>query len=86
MVREITILPNFAPRFIKKKYEIPVFQYQKSLKEELEEKNLTEKDCLDILKCMLYIRNFEEMIQELREKKEDTVLFVTSTLGQLIFL
>ena len=69
MVRELLVIPEFTPGFIELKSKIPKFQYQKSLKEELEEKNLTEKDCLDILKCMLYIRNFEEMIQELRERK-----------------
>jgi len=35
----------------------------------LKEKNLTQEMCLDFLKCMLLIRNLEEMIRELNENK-----------------
>lgn len=69
MVREIVLSPDFAPGSIEVKSRIPTFQYQKSLKGELEEGNITREECIDIFKCMLFIRNFEEMIGELREKK-----------------
>jgi len=69
MVREIPIVPDFTPGFVKVGGKIPKFQYQKSLKQELDEKNLTPDMCLDLLKCMLLIRNLEEMIRELRENK-----------------
>jgi len=69
MVREITITPDFTPGFVEVGGSIPKFQYQKSLKQELNEGNLTQGICLDFLKCMLLIRNFEEMIRELNENK-----------------
>ena len=69
MVREIVVLPDFTPRFTRVKDKIPTFQYQRSLREELEEGNVTQKECIDILKCMLFIRNLEEMIYELNERK-----------------
>lgn len=69
MVREITIAPDFRPGFVEVGGKIPKFQYQKSLKQELTEKNLTQEMCLDFLKCMLLIRNLEEMIRELNENK-----------------
>jgi len=69
MVREITIAPDFTPGFVEVGGKIPKFQYQKSLKQELNEKKLTQDMCLDLLKCMLLIRNLEEMIRELRENK-----------------
>ena len=69
MVREIILLPEFAPGFVEIKNKIPKFQYRKSLAEELRKKELTKEKCIDLLKCMLLIRNLEEMICELREKK-----------------
>ena len=69
MVREIVVLPDFTPGFVEVGGKIPKFQYRKSLQEELKEKNLTKQDCVDMLRCMLLIRNFEEMIVELRERK-----------------
>ncbi|MCK4522903.1 pyruvate dehydrogenase, partial [Candidatus Aerophobetes bacterium] len=69
MVREIILLPEFAPGFVEIKDKIPKFQYRKSLAEELRKKDLTREKCIDLLKCMLLIRNLEEMICELREKK-----------------
>jgi len=69
MVREITIAPDFRPGFVEAGGRIPKFQYQKSLKQELKEGNLTQEMCLDFLKCMLLIRNLEEMIRELNENK-----------------
>lgn len=69
MVREITIAPDFTPGFVEVNQRIPKFQYQKSLRDELDERNVTQETCLDLFKCMLIIRNLEEMIQELRENK-----------------
>ena len=69
MVREILVLPDFTPGFVDVGGKIPRFQYKKSLKQELKEEGITKDDCIDMLKCMLFIRNFEEMILELREKK-----------------
>ena len=69
MVREITIAPDFRPGFVEVGGKIPKFQYQKILKQELKEGNLTQEMCLDFLKCMLLIRNLEEMIRELNENK-----------------
>jgi len=69
MVKEITITPDFTPGFVEVGGRIPKFQYQKSLKQELDEGNLTHEMSLDLLKCMLLIRNLEEMITELRENK-----------------
>ena len=69
MVREIIILPDFTPEILEVRGKIPKFQYKKSLREELEKGGLTKKDCIDILKCMLYIRSLEEMIYELRVNK-----------------
>lgn len=69
MVREITIEPDFRPGFVEVGGKIPKFQYEKPLRQELNERNLTQEMCLDLLKCMLLIRNLEEMIQELKENK-----------------
>ncbi|MCD6318678.1 dehydrogenase E1 component subunit alpha/beta [Candidatus Aerophobetes bacterium] len=69
MVREINIIPDFTPGFVGVGGEIPKFQYNKSITQEIKEGNLTPQKCLDILECMLLIRNFEQMIVELKEKK-----------------
>ena len=69
MVREIVIKPDFNPGFLSWEKKIPKFQYQRSLREELEEGNITQKECIDLLRCMLFIRNLEEMICELKDRK-----------------
>ncbi|MBE0478958.1 dehydrogenase E1 component subunit alpha/beta, partial [Candidatus Aerophobetes bacterium] len=69
MVREISIPPDFTPGFVEVGGRIPKFQYQKSLKDELEEGGITRDECINLLKCMLYIRNLEDMICELGEMK-----------------
>jgi len=69
MVREISIAPDFTPGFVQVGGKIPKFQYSRSLRGELDEGGLTEERCLDLLKCMLLIRNLEEMIRELRENR-----------------
>jgi len=69
MPKEINIFPEFEPGFIEVGGKVPKFQYNKSLKEELKEGNITKEESIDLLKCMLLIRNFEEMIYELRINK-----------------
>ena len=69
MVKEIDVLAEFQPGTIKRKVKIPLFQYEKSLQEELEAGNVTREMCLDILDAMLLIRNLEEMIVELKMNK-----------------
>ncbi|MBE0477687.1 dehydrogenase E1 component subunit alpha/beta [Candidatus Aerophobetes bacterium] len=69
MVREITILPDFTPGYVEVGGKIPKFQYKKSLKQELEEESLTREEAIDLLKCMLLIRNLEIMICDFKEKK-----------------
>lgn len=69
MVREIIITPDFTPGFVEVGGRVPKFQYKRSLTEELKDGNITKEECIDLLKSMLFIRNLEEMIRELREKK-----------------
>ncbi len=69
MVREITVAPDFTPGFVEVGGRIPKFQYSRSLRQELDEGNLTQEKCIDLLKCMVFIRNLEEMIRELRENR-----------------
>jgi len=69
---------------LKQKNKVPKFQYRKFLREELREENLTKEECIDMLKCMLLIRNFEEMIYELRENKGRYGPMNSYILGQLI--
>ncbi|NQS90383.1 pyruvate dehydrogenase [Patescibacteria group bacterium] len=69
MVREINVVPDFTPGFVGVGGKIPKFQYDKSIQQEIEEGNLTSQKCLDILECMLLIRNFEQMIVELKDRK-----------------
>ncbi len=69
MVKEILLMPEFTPGFIEIKGRIPKFQYQKSLQEELEGGNITRENSIDLLKCMLLVRNLEVMICDFKEKK-----------------
>jgi 2-oxoisovalerate dehydrogenase E1 component len=65
LVRDISVMPDFEPRelgFCK----IPVFQYQKTLKEELAAGTLTGADALVMLEWMMSITAFEQMIIALR--------------------
>ncbi|MGB9857760.1 MAG: hypothetical protein ACPLKX_06445 [Dictyoglomaceae bacterium] len=62
MPKEIPILPEFEPGYIKVGGKVPKFRYKKSLKEELKEGNISREESIDLFKCMLIIRNFEEMI------------------------
>lgn len=69
MVKEIVLTPDFTSGFIEIKGRIPKFQYQKSLQKELEGENITKENSIDLLKCMLLVRNLEVMICDLKEKK-----------------
>lgn len=69
MPKEINVFPEFEPGYIEVGGKIPKFQYDKTLKKELEEGNITKEESIDLFKCMLLIRNFEEMIYELRVNK-----------------
>ena len=65
MVRELCILPEFEPDELRFP-NVPVFQYRKTLKDELEAGVLSAADALDLLEWMLSVRVFEEMILALR--------------------
>ncbi len=69
MPKEINIFPEFEGGYIEVGGKIPKFQYNKNLKGELEEGNITKEESVDLFKCMLLIRNFEEMIYELKINK-----------------
>ncbi len=69
MVKQLDVQADFRPHYIEREVVIPVFQYNKPLKQELEEGNVTPELCIDLLECMLLIRNLEEMIVELKENK-----------------
>lgn len=69
MVKQLDVQADFSPHYIEREVTIPVFQYNKTLKQELEEGNVTPELCKDLLECMLLIRNLEEMIVELKENK-----------------
>jgi 2-oxoisovalerate dehydrogenase E1 component len=69
MVKQIDIKADFNPGFIEREVKIPIFQYNKTVKDELEDGNITPEHCIDLLECMLLIRNLEEMIVELKDNK-----------------
>ncbi len=69
MPKKISVLPDLEPGFVEVGGKIPKFRYNKSLQEALTVGNLNRENCIDMLRCMLLIRNFEEMITELRENK-----------------
>ncbi len=65
MVREITVLPEFKPGELSFPV-IPVFQYDGTLKDEMEAGTLDRSDALDLYEWMVSIREFEQMILALR--------------------
>jgi 2-oxoisovalerate dehydrogenase E1 component len=69
MVKQIDVKADFNPGFIEREVKIPVFQYTKTAKDELDAGNITPQECIDLLECMLLIRNLEEMIVELKDNK-----------------
>jgi 2-oxoisovalerate dehydrogenase E1 component len=65
VVRDIPVFPDFQPGQL----EFPkvlVFQYRKTLKDEIAAGHLTARDALDLLEWMMSIHAFEEMIVSLR--------------------
>jgi len=65
MVLELQSLPNFGPRELTFQ-NIPVFQYQRTLKDELKAKKVNKSQALRWLESMMAVRAFEEMILALR--------------------
>ncbi len=65
MVREISVLPDFEPTVLESP-PIPAFQYQRTLKDEIEAGTLTSQAALEMLEWMMSVRAFEEMILALR--------------------
>lgn len=65
MVREISVLPQFEPTELELR-KIPVFQYRRTLRDELEAGVLTGADALDMVEWMMSVRALEEMILALR--------------------
>ena len=69
MVKQIDVKADFHPDFIEREVKIPVFQYKKTIEDELKDSSITPEFCLDLLESMLLIRNLEEMIVELKDNK-----------------
>lgn len=67
MVKEIDVTPDFSARTAEFD-SIPVFQYQKSLKDELGTR-LDRDELFRILETLLIVRNFEELIVDLKSGK-----------------
>lgn len=65
MVRKISVYPEFKPDELEFP-KIPVFQYNKTLKEEIEAGTFSEDDALDMMEWMMSVRAFEQMILALR--------------------
>ena len=64
-MKSIIALPNFTARKLTFG-EVPCFQYQKTLKDELKSGNLSREDAIFMYRQLLYIRAFESMIIKLR--------------------
>ncbi|MBS3764408.1 MAG: pyruvate dehydrogenase, partial [Planctomycetes bacterium] len=65
MVRKINVYPEFKPDELDFP-KIPIFQYQDSLEDELENETITGEEALELLEWMFSIRAFEQMILALR--------------------
>ncbi len=65
MVREISVYPEFKQGKLSFP-EIPVFQYDSSLREEVDAGSLSSADALHMYEWMLSMREFEQMILALR--------------------
>jgi len=66
-LKEKDVKPNFTPRLLEFK-PIPVYQYQKTLQEELG-KSLTREESIRLLEVMLLVRYFEETIADFKSGK-----------------
>jgi len=64
--------PDFKKRTVKVN-NIPAYDYNKSLKDELKGKNLCKEDIFELYESMLVIREFEEMILKLRTGAYDVI-------------
>lgn len=67
MVRELTVLPSFEPEVVELG-QIPVYQYNRTLEQELADGRLTAHDARQFLEFMMTIRAFEEMIVAARNQ------------------
>lgn len=65
MVKEREIRFQYKPAKLQF-HSIPVFAYQKSLKEELKNPDITSGQLIDLFENMLIIRTFEEMVVEIK--------------------
>jgi len=66
-VKECDILPDSKPGFVELG-RIPLYQYQRSLQEELAD-GLAPEDAVRMYERMLIIRNFEQMIVDMKDGK-----------------
>lgn len=66
MVKEIELKAEFE-RDVLNFPEIPVFQYNRSLKEEIDLGNISRDELINLLEQMLMARSLEEMIVELKQ-------------------
>ena len=64
--------PDFKARTVKLQ-DIPAYQYNKSLKEEVKSKNVTKEEVLELFESMLVVREFEEMILKCRTGAYDII-------------
>jgi len=64
-MKSIVALPNFTTRKLSFG-EVPCFQYQKTLNDEIKAGNLSQEDAIFMYRQLLYIRAFETMIIKLR--------------------
>lgn len=67
MVRELSVLPNFTPDIVELG-RIPVYQYNRTLEQELADGRVTAEEARRFLEFMMTIRAFEEMIIAVRNK------------------
>jgi len=67
MPKGIDVLPDFKPGMLSFK-SIPLFQYSKTLKDELED-GYTAEEALDHYELMLLVRHFENIIVEMKSQK-----------------
>lgn len=65
MVREMPVMPNFRPGQLTFR-KIPKFAYDRTLADEIQAGSITRKEALQLLECMMMIREFEDMIVALR--------------------
>jgi len=64
MVKEIQVTANIKPGKIIP-VNIPLFNYNRSLQDEIDKKRINRTTCLELLEQMLMTRALEEMIAEI---------------------